>query len=166
MPFDLSIDISDATKWSLLHSADYTASPDPVFYNGRYLDHTPIPDSDLNFIFDNHLIRVDAVLNQQKNWRGLGQLSAYVRTTGTDWDAKVYSRSLSFGKQLLIIPRIGGDFKLRIERIKPWISAFTLNVYQYELEPVAIEEAKLLALESSLVEMSAVLESIENAVSP
>lgn len=168
MSDNLSIDITDATKWDLLHSSSHNAVKEPNYFHGKLLSHIPHGVVDLNFIFDNHLLLVKAVnLEPGKTWRRLGRLVAYTRVSGNTYNAQFFSRAINFGESLLVLPRIGADFRLALQSIKYWVTDFSLDVYQYEDEPLAIEEGKLIQIESSLVQMSATLESLaSNNLSP
>lgn len=165
--FDLAVDISDATKWASMATLNIVADPAPqiIRYRGRYLDHYPIPDKDFGLIFDNHILLIKAFSNEpDKNYKFCGYLNFFARTSGGSYDSRFYSRGMPFGETLIVVPRVGADFTLKLQSIKYWLKAFSVQVFQYGDEAMAIEESQLLLLESSIVQMSATLESISQRV--
>jgi hypothetical protein len=144
-----------------MHSSSHSAARTPTYFHRKLLAHTPHDVIDLNFIFDNHLLLVKAV-NQEpgKTWQRLGRIVAYTRVSGSGYNAQFFSRAINFGETLLVLPRLGADFRLALRSIKYWVTDFSLEVYQYEDEPLAIEEGKLIQIETSLIQMSATLESL------
>jgi hypothetical protein len=165
--FNLAVDISDATKWASMGSLNIIANrtTTPIRYRGRYLDHYPISDKDLGLIFDNHILLIKAFSNEpDKNYRFCGYLSFFARTSGGSYDSRFYSQGLSFGETLIVVPRVGADFTVRLQSIKYWLQAFSIQIFQYDDEALTIDESQLLLLESSIVQMSATLDSISERV--
>jgi hypothetical protein len=164
----LAVNIADATKWASIFNASYSATPAPdnIRYRGWYYDHHPMTDKELSVLAETHLLKVTATLNQAKDWTFLGYLAFYARASGSGHNARIYSHPLNFGEQIIVVPRIGADFKMSIEGIRPWIKGFSINISAYDSDPIAIEEAKLLALESELIEINATLETIAGLLPP
>lgn len=164
----LVADITDATRWATIFTANYSATPAPknIRYRGYYYDHYPIEDKELSVLAETHLLKVTTTLSDPKAWKFLGYLAFYARASGSGHNARIYAAPLNFGTQIIVVPRIGEDFKMRLESIRHWIKGFSINIQAYDSDPIEIEENKLLTIESELIEISATLEVIVNQLPP
>lgn len=127
---DITRDLGNASFWQLAYDQFFYAQPAPGVNPNAY---HPIPDAQVPFLFDRHILTVATSSTKVKpHWYLAARLIQQITARGTEFiDANASRVNIGLNRtQLVVLPKFSADYKIRFE-IPWWHEEMGFAVWEY-----------------------------------